>query len=153
MSPTFRRVRALRHAATAGVLVAAFVACSQAPRSETPNPDRARDNPSVLEYDELQVIAASNMYDLLLGRFPGVMISKVGNGISVQIRGVSSFSGSNEALILVDGAESTGSMLAGINPAAVRRVEVIKGSYAALYGIRGGNGVLLITTNRYGPTR
>jgi TonB-dependent SusC/RagA subfamily outer membrane receptor len=87
--------------------------------------------------------------DLLAARFPGVEVIGGGTGASVRVRGSTSLVGNNEPLYVLDGMPV--SSLVGINPRDVARIEVLKdaGSTAA-YGIRGANGVILITTKR-GP--
>ena len=90
--------------------------------------------------------------ELLEGRFAGVRVLRVPGGIAVQIRGASSIMGSNEPLYVVDGQEmdaGPGGALMGINPADVTSIEVLKdiGSTSA-YGVRGANGVVVITTRR-----
>ncbi|HWV28838.1 MAG TPA: TonB-dependent receptor [Dyadobacter sp.] len=98
------------------------------------------------------------------GRAAGVYITQnsgqPGGGISVNIRGINSISGSNEPLYVVDGvqiqgqsvsfgAQSSSNPLAGLNPADIESVEVLQGpSATAIYGSRATNGVLLITTKR-----
>jgi TonB-dependent SusC/RagA subfamily outer membrane receptor len=90
--------------------------------------------------------------ELFEGRFPGVRVTAVpGQGIAVRIRGATSVNGSNEPLYVVDGfplATSSDGLLA-LNPSDIARIEVLKdpGSTAE-YGMRGANGVVLITTKR-----
>ena len=113
---------------------------------------------------------ADNIFQVLQGRIPGVMVTGSGMNSSVRIRGISTFSGSNEPLFLVDGVpistpggsfgnDSTGadnsdvmlnSALMSIVPREVDRIEVIKNSGAAMFGVRGANGVIAIYTRR-GP--
>lgn len=91
--------------------------------------------------------------ELLEGRFPGVEVIRLVTGdVSVRIRGASSIVGSNEPLYVIDGMEISpgpGGALVGINPADIARIEVLKdvGS-TSLYGVRGANGVIVITTRR-----
>ncbi len=91
--------------------------------------------------------------ELLAGRFPGVEIIPLASGdISVRIRGATSIMGSNEPLFVIDGMEISpgpGGALVGINPADIATIQVLKdvGS-TALYGVRGANGVIVITTKR-----
>lgn len=90
--------------------------------------------------------------ELLEGRFAGVRVIRVPGGIAVRIRGASSLTGSNEPLYVVDGMEMVagpGGALTGINPADITSIEVLKdiGSISA-YGVRGANGVVLISTRR-----
>jgi TonB-dependent SusC/RagA subfamily outer membrane receptor len=102
---------------------------------------------SVLERSQMNPVAR-NFTDLISGRLPGVDIMGYGQDIVVRIRGISTFSGNPNALIVVDGIQSHGRALAAINPDDVERVEVLKDGSAAQYGVRGGNGVLVITTRR-----
>lgn len=95
----------------------------------------------VLEADDV-AIPISTMERFISNRLPGIMI----RGRSIVIRGGSSFSSSNEALIMVDGREmDTGSFL-NMNPQDVKRIEVLRGPEAALYGRRGANGVIVVST-------
>ncbi len=84
----------------------------------------------------------------LLTRFPGVEVLQVPGGrISVRIRGTSSLLNA-EPLYVVDGmvVDPLGPGLLGINPAEIARIEVLKDAAAtAFYGMRGSNGVVLIT--------
>ena len=100
----------------------------------------------------------------LQGRAAGVYVTQntgaPGGGISVNIRGVSSINGNTEPLYVIDGvqiqgsqveygAQSSSNPLATLNPADIESMEVLQGpSATALYGSRGTNGVVLITTKR-----
>ena len=69
----------------------------------------------------------------------------VSNSGSITVRGGNnSFSGATEALIVVDGQPT--SSIDWIRPCTVRSINILKGSDAAIYGSRGGNGVVVITT-------
>lgn len=90
--------------------------------------------------------------ELLEGRIAGVHVTRLGlSDYSIRIRG------GREAMIVIDGmipAEGVPQrfILSSINPADVARVDVLKDASASIYGSRGGNGVILITTRR-GPPR
>ena len=90
----------------------------------------------------------------LLSRVPGVHVSRTSGGeFSVRIRGSGSFYGSSEPLFVVDGVPVSGmrggiGAVAGIPPGDIARIDVIKDGSAAIYGSRGANGVILITTKR-----
>ncbi len=87
----------------------------------------------------------SNMYDYLRGRVAGVEVGPGNTPSSVRIRGVNSINASTAPLVLVDGMESD---LGSINPYDVYSVSVLKDSSASIYGVRGANGVILITTKQ-----
>jgi len=115
----------------------------------------------------------SNSVDQLLqGRAAGVQViqngAAVGSGISVRIRGTNSLRGNNEPLYVIDGVivssagedvqpaggvgnsgQETQNGLNGINPRDIESIEVLKDASAtAIYGSRGANGVILITTKK-----
>lgn len=85
-------------------------------------------------------VTYSNMYEYLEGRIPGVTV--VGN--KIRIRETGPLNEGGEPLLLVDGIEVND--LSSINPNDVDSVEVLKDASASIYGVRGGNGVVLITT-------
>jgi TonB-dependent SusC/RagA subfamily outer membrane receptor len=80
----------------------------------------------------------SNIYDMIKGEVPGVVVS----GESITIRGMSSLNLSNEPLYVVDGSPT--SSISDISPNDVKSISVLKGSSAAIYGSRGANGVVVI---------
>jgi TonB-dependent starch-binding outer membrane protein SusC len=89
--------------------------------------------------------------DLLRGRVAGVQVLDTPGGLAVRIRGTSSIMGGNDPLFVVDGmplAPGPGGTT-GLNPSDVESIEVLKDASAtAIYGTRGANGVVLITTKR-----
>ncbi len=85
----------------------------------------------------------SDIYDYIRGRVPGVEV----RGTVITIRGRNSINSSTDPLILVDGVEVKD--LSHISPNMVESIEVLKdASSASIYGIRGANGVILITTRK-----
>ncbi len=110
--------------------------------------------------DELTLLPVTNVAQGLQARVSGVQISQnsgaPGGNISVRIRGTNSINGSSEPLYVIDGIQiSNGggindvSPLSTINPNDIESVEVLKdASASAIYGARGANGVVLITTKR-----
>ena len=97
------------------------------------------------------------MEDLLVGRVPGLQVLPLGNGhYTLRIRGQRALSGdptAGEPLLVIDGIPaprgSASQVLAGIAPRDVARIDVLKDASAAgLYGSRGANGVIVITTRR-----
>ncbi|MGE6353950.1 SusC/RagA family TonB-linked outer membrane protein [Flavobacterium sp. NPDC079362] len=101
---------------------------------------------------------ATTIDQVLQGRAAGVNIQQnngaPGSSSSVRIRGISSITGSNEPIYVIDGVVidgNTGSMnsnpLAGINPSDILSIDVLKDASAtAIYGSRAANGVIMITT-------
>ena len=90
--------------------------------------------------------------ELFAGRFPGVEVSRVpSGGITVRIRGASTFLGSTEPLYIIDGArvQSGPGGLLFLDPGDIEKIEVLKdiGS-TSIYGSEGANGVVIITTKR-----
>jgi TonB-dependent SusC/RagA subfamily outer membrane receptor len=96
--------------------------------------------------------SATTMADMIDGRFAGVEVRRLASGgMSVRIRGVRSFKGNGEPLFVVDGIpqHGTNGTLADIDPRDVHSIEVLKDAGStAVYGARGSNGVILITTKR-----
>jgi len=87
----------------------------------------------------------------LQGQVAGVNINKVSNrpgeGFNIDIRGLSTFDGSSEPLVVVDGV--MGANMNVLNPNDIESIDVLKdASSTAIYGSRGANGVILITTKR-----
>ena len=94
---------------------------------------------SSLKRDDNEVY--SNMYDYLRGKVAGV---EVRPDKSIFIRGHNSMYASMDPLILLDGTEITDLSL--VNPYDVYSVDVLKDASSAIYGMKGANGVILITT-------
>jgi iron complex outermembrane receptor protein len=91
----------------------------------------------------------NNPLQLIQGRVEGLIIAKPGsdpNGAFVsRIRGIQSIGVSSEPLIVIDGLP--GAELSSVDPANIASIEVLKDiASSSLYGIRGGNGVILINT-------
>jgi len=101
----------------------------------------------------LEQMPNNNFIQALQGSVPGVSISQTGAGAegndnSIIVRGRSSITASNQPLIVLDGIPYP-SGTSYINPVDVESVEVLKdASAAAIYGSRGANGVILITTKK-----
>lgn len=81
----------------------------------------------------------------LQGRFPGVMVSTTGGVFKVRIRGVNSFNSPTEPLYVVDNVPM--SDVSTLNPDNIQRIDVLKdAAETSIYGTRGANGVIVITT-------
>ena len=95
-------------------------------------------------------IAATNAAQALQGRVAGVLMtqtsSKPGAEMQIRIRGQRSLSASNDPLIVLDGIPFMG-QLSDINPTDIKSMDILKDASAtAIYGSRGANGVIIITT-------
>ncbi len=102
--------------------------------------------------DKMREVPAPNISQALQGRLAGVEMSQTstrpGATMQIRIRGIRSLSADNNPLIVLDGIPFMGS-IADINPNDVKSIEVLKDASAtAIYGSRGANGVILITTDR-----
>jgi TonB-dependent SusC/RagA subfamily outer membrane receptor len=138
----------------AAAMLCAVTVTTTACRHGAPAEDTSpRDTPaprdrSVVEPDATADANAS-IEDLIRGRFSNVTIYRTGGGMRVLIRGVSTFSGGTDALVVIDGvAQDSPDALLHVNPRDVTRIEVLKDAAAARFGMRGQNGVLVITTKR-----
>ena len=84
--------------------------------------------------------------DCLMGKVPGLVVTKIGSSSRLNVRGAATVSGASiDPLVLLDGVEIDD--ISVINPNDVASVEVLKdAAAAAVYGSRGACGVVLITT-------
>ncbi len=110
--------------------------------------------------DAIEKTVATSIDQVLQGRAAGVQVQQnsgmPGGGSSIRIRGVNSLQGSNEPIFVIDGVvidASTGSAsenaLSSINPSDIVSMDILKDASAtAIYGSRGANGVIIITTKR-----
>ncbi len=121
---------------------------------------------SSVDKEELEQSTITSVEQALQGRAPGVLISsssgQPGAALKIQVRGATSITASSEPLYVVDGIPMTSdnnsslftggynfNSMADINPDDIESVQILKdASAAAIYGSRGANGVVLITTKR-----
>ena len=102
--------------------------------------------------DVVREVPAANISQALQGRVAGVDIaqtdSKPGATTQIRIRGTRSLTATNDPLIVLDGIPFPGN-IADIDPSQVKSLDILKDASAtAIYGSRGANGVILITTNK-----
>ncbi len=107
---------------------------------------------SSISGDKLRSVQTTNITQAMQGRLPGVLSTpggfRPGNGSSIRIRGNRSLSASNEPLYVVDGFPVSYT-IDDINPADIESIDVLKDASAtAIYGVRGANGVIQITTRK-----
>lgn len=104
----------------------------------------------VVNTAELIKIPSSNLTTQLQGRVAGVTVGgdgSPGGAAKVRIRGITSFSGANDPLYIVDGVPTQD--VSSLNPNDIENMSVLKDAGAAsIYGSRAANGVILITTKR-----
>jgi len=132
-----------------GLLMGLGAACVH--RHDT-TPPTAPPSP-VVTADDIDRQPGQPIEQVLMGRFPGVMVIRAADGsVSVRIRGTTSIRGSNEPLYVIDGVEiqpGPGGSLTGINPHDIATIEVVKDPAGeAMYGVRGANGVIIVKTKR-----
>jgi len=112
---------------------------------------------SVVKADEISKRQASNVTDALAGSVAGVQglstSGQPGTTSNIRIRGIGSMSSSNAPLYVIDGIPANDDAVSTLSNADIESVTVLKDAASnALYGARGANGVILITTKR-GSTR
>lgn len=142
------RKATLKH--VVAIAVVTFSACG----GKLEDPGTAAPTPNSVTSDKWAGQNAAQAEELFVGRFPGVQVFRVPDGISVRIRGSTSLIGSNEPLYVIDGMTiepGPGGALVGINPGDIAKIEVLKdiGS-TSIYGGRAANGVIVITTKQGG---
>ncbi len=103
--------------------------------------------------NQLNEAKVTNVASGLSGKVSGLTVNLVNNGVKpdvrVTLRGIRSFLGNNQALLVVDGNILNIRYLPSINPNDIQDVTILKGSSAsALYGSDGYNGVLIVTTKK-----
>ena len=116
--------------------------------------------------DEVNDVKADNFADALSGKVAGLQVTQSATGVGgssrIILRGITSISGNNRPLFVIDGipmlsgynaanntSKDGGDALADINPEDIESISVLKGAgAAAVYGSRAANGVILITTKK-----
>ncbi len=102
--------------------------------------------------EKLNQVASTNAAQALQGRIAGVQMtqtsSQPGAEMQIRIRGQRSLNASNDPLIVLDGIPFMGN-LSDINPTDIKSMDILKDASAtAIYGSRGANGVIIITTTK-----
>ncbi|MET0394098.1 MAG: TonB-dependent receptor [Chitinophagaceae bacterium] len=107
---------------------------------------------SSISGENLRSVQTTNLTQALQGRLAGVNVTpsgfRPGNGSSIRIRGNRSLSAGNDPLFVVDGFPVSYT-IDDMNPADIESVDILKDASAtAIYGVRGANGVVQITTRK-----
>lgn len=146
----------------AGLLAGFLLACAplrpandiEATDSTATTPEPRPAPGTTLTSEDIERAPGQPIEMVMEGRFPGVVVYQTPSGIAVRIRGVSSFYGSNEPLYVLDGIPIQAGphgALSGINARDIAKIEVLKDpAQTSMYGMRGANGVIVITTKRPG---
>ena len=138
-------------AALVAAPLALSLACvTRGPRDVEAPPQRLADTSALANTE------GKSMEDLFTGRFPGVTVARTeGGGLQIRIRGGSnSFYAGEEPLYVVDDVPLPPSSrgIVFLSPHDIEKIEVLKNpADVALYGMRGGNGVIKITTKKPRP--
>jgi len=133
------------------LVIALFTAGCAATGGST---DETTERPSGSEIsgDQIRRSGERTVEEILQGRVSGVTVMPApGGGFQLRIRGASTFNGSNEPLILIDGVPLAKGYRGSIpvSPYDIDSIKVLKNATdLAFYGVRGANGVILITTKR-----
>ena len=131
------------------VPMAIAIGCAPAPVHTAPN-----DAPTITSADLQDPTVPIER--VLEKKVPGLIARRsASGGLILQIRGASNYEGSpNSPLYILNGTPvhpGADGSIDGLNPNEIENVKVLKGADAGIYGIEGGNGVIVITTKRPGP--
>jgi TonB-dependent starch-binding outer membrane protein SusC len=106
---------------------------------------------AIVDVKNMKAVPAGNPDQLLQGQASGVQVissGMPGAAVQVNIRGITSF-GNNTPLYVIDGVQAD---LHDINPADIESIQVLKDAgSAAIYGVQGSNGVVIVTTKKGRP--
>lgn len=107
---------------------------------------------SSMRGDDLRAVQTGNISSALQGRVAGVDMSQTssrpGASMQIRVRGTRSLNASNDPLVVLDGIPFAGS-LSDINPNDIKSLDILKdASSTAIYGSRGANGVIMVTTHK-----
>lgn len=144
------RLSGLRMLALA-VLVTSAMGCAS-----TRDHDAERDrDPNTVEAEDLEGRYIARVQEMLRGQVAGVEVRNSPNGLIIRIRGASSIYANSDPLFVIDNLPielGANGALTGINPRDIASIRVLKNaSDTAMYGVRGANGVILISTKRTMP--
>ncbi|KQS36770.1 TonB-dependent receptor [Pedobacter sp. Leaf194] len=108
---------------------------------------------ATVDKKRLQDLPNTNFAQALQGSIPGISVSQgsggaEGDGVGIRIRGRNSITANSNPFIILDGVPYTGG-ISDINPTDIESINVLKdASAAAIYGSRGANGVIIVTTKK-----
>jgi TonB-dependent SusC/RagA subfamily outer membrane receptor len=131
----------------AGLVVGLLTGCGHA--SRTARQSHAPPN-NILTAEDIEAAPSMSLEQLLVTRIPGLSLSRATDGhMVIHIRGTTTFKGEEEPLYVLDGVPlepTPGGNLAAVNRYDIATIEVLRDAVStARYGIRGSNGVIIIT--------
>ncbi|OQP57746.1 hypothetical protein A3860_08960 [Niastella vici] len=109
---------------------------------------------STIKGDEIRTVPTANIQNTLVGRMPGFFSQQRSgqpgaDAADFFIRGVNSLNGDNKPLIIVDDIEYDYTQLSQLNANEIESISILKdAATTSIYGLKGANGVLVITTQR-----
>ncbi|WP_339873807.1 YfbK domain-containing protein [Olleya marilimosa] len=113
--------------------------------------DEVKKSVTTIQSEEIIKASNPNVVNGLAGKVSGLKIKTKNNGVNqttrIVLRGNRSLSGTNEALIVIDGKISSAEKLVNLAPKKIASTHVVRGAEgSALYGSQGANGVIIVTT-------
>ena len=134
--------------------LAAFVLIGVATGCGSGNTNREPPGTPTVSPADFERSPGESIEHVLQAKYPGVSITSTAGGIAVQIGGPSSFYSSGAPLYVLDGSPiepGPGGLLTGLNPYDIESIKVLRNpADIGIYGMRGANGVIVITTKRPG---
>lgn len=106
-----------------------------------------------LKGDKLSNLPVASFEQAIAGQLPGVQVMQQsgtpGKSATIKIRAASSITAGTEPLYVIDGFPTSSDDMSNLNPEDIASIDVLKdASSAAIYGSRGANGVIIITTKK-----
>jgi len=137
-----------------GALLAALASACASGGSRSSDPPRPNEGRAVTAADVRQTPTESPE-KMLEGKFPGITVQRSPEGgLFIRMRGAASVHGPSAPLYVIDGTPvepGPNGDLTGLNPYDIESIRVLKDAAStAMYGVRGGNGVIVIKTKRPG---
>lgn len=149
MRSLFSSYSSSRAGLPAAMTLALVAACASGSSSSSELPA-----PSTVTAGDMERNPGDPIERVLQSKDPSIQVNSSPAGLSVTIRGASSFVSGTGPLYVLDGVPvqpGPGGLLTGLNPYDIESIKVLKNpADIALYGMRGGNGVIVITTKRPG---
>jgi TonB-dependent SusC/RagA subfamily outer membrane receptor len=112
---------------------------------------------SLVTAEDFEKYPNESIESVIQRKVPGVTVTRIDGRLVLQIRGASTLLGEPKPpLYVLNGlmiSPGPDGALSGINPHDIQSIRVLKGPEAAIYGIDGANGAIVITTKKAGPQK